>query len=1044
MKGTNRTKKQLMEELEYLRRRIAELEAMEAEHKRAEQELKLGGQILDEVVHILESAIDPIFLHDAEGNFVYVNEAAARSHGYTKEELIKLNLHKLEVARSSEVGEARMKKIMEDRSAIFELEHYHKDGSILPFEIHTRPVELDGNVFFISAARDIAERKQLEEALQKSERHHRTLVENAIEGIVVTQDGKIKFVNPIVAIVSGYSIEELQSMSLKDLVHPDDEKAIIESLGKSVAPGTLHITLPFRFRTKGGEIRWIEATVVSIIWDDKAANLNLLRDITESKRAEEALRESEERLRTFFEEAPVYHYMVSPEGKILDVNKAALETLGYTREEIIGKPLVTTVYAPSSRKKAERLFIKWKEAGKIEDEELNIVTRGGDERTVLLSAHAIRDAEGKALYSISVQRDITERKRAEEELRDREAKFRYLFEHSQIANALVGLDGKIIDVNQAAADFYGYGKSEIIGKNLLEFIAPESAAKVAEAFSSGLVHTHADSMEVEAITKGGKRTFFFPGGYHTLFEGGEEKGFLISVVDVTERKRAEEALVDEATRRRLLFASARDGIVVLDEDAKVVEVNKRFAEMLGYTIEEVHELHTWDWDVQSAREELLEMMRTVDEAGAVLETRHRRKDGTVFDVDISASSALIAGQKLIFCVCRDVTERRRAEEERRQLEQKAQFASRLASVGELAAGVAHEINNPLTAVVGYASLLLDREDIPEDIRRDLEVINAGARRVAGIVGKLLVFARQTKPERKYIDINEIISATLDLRAYSLQSSNVKVILQLDPDLPKTVADPGQLQQVFLNLIVNAETEIKLGHGAGKLAIKTEKIGDNIIRISFRDNGLGIAKKNLDRIFDPFFTTRKVGEGTGLGLSLCHGIVTEHKGRIWAESQLGKGATFIVELPIVAADEQLELPEPVVKEAQKVAKARILVVDDETMVSQFVSETLTEEGHEVEAVDSAEEALEKVKDGKYQVIMLDIKMPGMSGIELYRYFQQTSPVIAERVIFITGDVMGASTTDFLSKTKASYIIKPFDAGQLKTEINRLLAKKAYGV
>ncbi|MFC2050997.1 ATP-binding protein, partial [Chloroflexota bacterium] len=300
---------------------------------------------------------------------------------------------------------------------------------------------------------------------------------------------------------------------------------------------------------------------------------------------------------------------------------------------------------------------------------------------------------------------------------------------------------------------------------------------------------------------------------------------------------------------------------------------------------------------------------------------------------------------------------------------------------------------------------------------------------------------QTKPERKYVGINEIINTTLDLRAYSLRGNNVQVVLQLDPDLPMTVADPSQLQQVFLNLVINAETEVKSVHGGGKLAIKTEQI-DNNIRISFKDSGPGIAKENLERIFNPFFTTRttrKVGQGTGLGLSLCHGVITEHKGRIWAESQLGKGATFIVELPIVAEDRQLETPEPVVQEARKVVKAKILVVDDETVISQFVSQILTDEGHEVEAVDSAEDALEKVKSEKYQIIMLDIKMPGMSGIELYRRFRKTSPTLAEGVVFITGDVMGASTMDFLNKTKVPYIIKPFDARQLKTEINRVLAK-----
>jgi CheY-like chemotaxis protein len=174
--------------------------------------------------------------------------------------------------------------------------------------------------------------------------------------------------------------------------------------------------------------------------------------------------------------------------------------------------------------------------------------------------------------------------------------------------------------------------------------------------------------------------------------------------------------------------------------------------------------------------------------------------------------------------------------------------------------------------------------------------------------------------------------------------------------------------------------------------------------------------------------------------VCHGIITEHKGRIWAESQLGKGATFIAELPIVTEDKQLEMPEPVVQEPQEVTRAKILVIDDEAVVRQFVSQMLTEEGHEVEAVDSAEVALEEIKNKEYRVIMLDIKMPGMSGIELYKHLQKTSPSLAERVVFITGDVMGTSTMTFLSKTKVPYIIKPFDAKQLKTEVNRVLATK----
>src|SRR4030042_1347338 len=277
MKGTHKTKNQLIDELNSLRQRITELEAAEAEHKRLGQDARVPQQILEKIVQILESAKNSMFIHDAEGNFIYVNEAASWSHGYTKEELLKSNLRKLNIQESSELFDRHIEKVLKEGDGVCEVEHYRKDGSILPLEINSRAIEMDGNVVLFSSARD-----------------------------------------------------------------------------------------------------------------------------------------------------------------------------------------------------------------------------------------------------------ITERKRAEEALRDREARYRYLFEHSQVANALVGLDGKIIDVNQAAADFYGYDKSEIIGRNLLEFITPESKARVAEAFARGLVHTHADPVEVEVAAKGGKRTFFFPGGYHMLFEGGKETGFLIS------------------------------------------------------------------------------------------------------------------------------------------------------------------------------------------------------------------------------------------------------------------------------------------------------------------------------------------------------------------------------------------------------------------------------------------------------------------------------------------------------------------------------------
>lgn len=276
-------------------------------------------------------------------------------------------------------------------------------------------------------------------------------------------------------------------------------------------------------------------------------------------------------------------------------------------------------------------------------------------------------------------------------------------------------------------------------------------------------------------------------------------------------------------------------------------------------------------------------------------------------VNRGAQDYLVKGQvdvNLLVRALRYAIERKRAEERERQLQLQLELSSRLASVGMMATGVAHEINNPLTSVIGFAELLMQK-DVPKDVVEVVEIINDNAQRVAGIVKNLLTFAHQQKLERTYVNINEIIQATLAIRAYSMETNNIKVTTQLDPELPRTMADESQLRQVFLNLIINAETEMKLAHGVGNLLIKTGRI-ESTIQISFADDGPGISEENLVHLFVPFFTTRQVGKGTGLGLSICHTIIAEHGGRISAKSKLGKGATFIVELPIVTEEDDMEL------------------------------------------------------------------------------------------------------------------------------------------
>jgi two-component system NtrC family sensor kinase len=362
----------------------------------------------------------------------------------------------------------------------------------------------------------------------------------------------------------------------------------------------------------------------------------------------------------------------------------------------------------------------------------------------------------------------------------------------------------------------------------------------------------------------------------------------------------------------------------------------------------------------------------------------------------------------------------------------------MSSVGQLVSGVAHELNNPLTGITGFAQLLLLREDLPDDARKQIETIYAEAERASKIVSNLLTFARRRRAQKEPSNLNTLLERVLELRNYDLRVRNIDTELDLDGSLPATLADPNQIQQVFLNIIINAEQAMRADSGTGTLRIATGVRGGAIV-VSFEDSGPGMSAETVRRIFDPFFTTKEAGEGTGLGLTISYGIIEEHGGRIWAESASGRGTTFFIELPIVQGTAARPAPDAEPQRDVAVERRRVLVVDDEASIQQLLTGVLEMDGHSVMLASNGREALDLVQREAFDVIITDMKMPVMGGADLFAGLRDSGNSLARRVIFITGDTVAPDTRKFLQTVDNAVLAKPFRLRDVREAVRAALAK-----
>jgi two-component system, NtrC family, sensor kinase len=378
----------------------------------------------------------------------------------------------------------------------------------------------------------------------------------------------------------------------------------------------------------------------------------------------------------------------------------------------------------------------------------------------------------------------------------------------------------------------------------------------------------------------------------------------------------------------------------------------------------------------------------------------------------------------------------RLENTRAQLVQ----SEKLSAIGQFVAGVTHELNNPLTSLLGFSELLQQTE-VDERQKRFIDRVANSARRCQKIVQSLLSFARQHAPERKVTDVNDLADAVIEIMAYEMRTSNIEVIKQLDPALPKVLVDTHQIQQVFLNIVNNARQAMEGHNASGTLRVRTESVYDRV-RVTFQDDGPGISEENLKRIFDPFFTTKEAGKGTGLGLSLSYGILQEHGGTIRAESKLGMGSTFIIELPAHGSAAAAGLSGTNVAENPTAVPGgkgkRVLVIDDEEAILDFVVEVLHADGFQVDTAQDGEAALKRLRQKRYDLALCDWKMPGLGGQKLYERVRSEDPSIARRFIFMTGDVINAQAEAFLKQHRRACLSKPFSVAEFRSALADVVA------
>lgn len=820
---------------------------------------------------------------------------------------------------------------------------------------------------------------------------------------IVDSAGHFVYANRSWQEYTGSDVGQLNALGWERFNHPDEIDWVRQRWAEATEWGR-QFEIELRYRRHDGVFRWMRARVVPLRDGEKRIQhwVGTAVEIDDLKRTQEELQRSRHELEDFFENASIGLHSVGADGTILRVNRAELDLLGYSREEFAGRNIAEFhADAPVVNDILRRL-----RAGEVlHDYPARLRCRDGSIKHVLIDSSAFFE-NGEFAYSRSFTRDVSTQRQAHEAM----SRLAAIVASSADAIAGKSLEGVITSWNAAAERIFGYSHGEIVGQSIFRLI-PEELHHIERGLLERIALGEAVQLaETVRTTKDGRHLHLSLSVSPIRDAQDQIVGASSIMRDITERKQAQEQLLQSQERLQLALKAARMGTWRWEVHSNVLSWDEGLEEL--YEIAPGEEISSYEQFISRVHPEDREFVeKSVDRAlggtgGLDYEFRILLPVGRVrWLADQGRVVRDPAGKPLYMTgVCLDITERKQVEERLRQ-------AQRMESVGQLAGGIAHEANNMMSVVLGCADYVLQRSDLAEPVRQDVEQIWKAAKRTAGVTQQLLAFSRRQVLQPQVLDLNATVRGLEPILTRSLgEISGLR--MHLSPTLGRVRADPGQLEQVLINLTLNARDAMPNG---GRLTIETMNVvldpryvatkpvdtlkPGEYAALIITDTGHGMDRETLGRIFEPFFTTKSVGQGTGLGLSTVYGIVKQSGGFIWAYSEPGLGTTLKLYFPLVAAPEEATEATGATPAAR--ADEVIIVAEDEPMVRSIMARTLRESGYTVLEAADGREALEmlEARGDEISLVIADVVMPGLGGREMAARVAERWPRVP--VLFTSG-------------------------------------------